>query len=89
MAPRPSVTVVYKAHQPMVGAGPVPDMVIRAEEPMPAVTTKEWPKEAQYIYMGQGRAVAEALWSHLPGGTIDQILRALLERRASLLAVRF
>lgn len=83
-----SVTVVYKA-QPMPGAAPGPDMVIRAEEPMPELATEEWLKEAQYIHVGQGRAVAEALWQHLPGGTIDQILRALLERRASLLAVRF
>lgn len=36
----------------------------------------------------EGRKIADALLEHLPGGTVDQVLRFLLEHHASLLIVR-
>jgi hypothetical protein len=79
------VTTVHKAN----GVGVIPNMIIRATEPIPDLRTPAWVQEAQDIHDRAGRRVAEALWQHLPGGTVDQVLRALLERRASLLSVRF
>lgn len=43
----------------------------------------------QAAYEHEGRTLAEALWQHLPGGTIDQLLIALLKHRASLLVVPY
>lgn len=37
----------------------------------------------------QGAALAAALWGSLPGGTLDELIANLLQRRASLFRVRF
>jgi len=69
----------------------VPDLVITANAAMPEIvhpSSPGWELLARDRYEQEGRLVAEALWQHLPGGTVDQILMALLERRASLLRVR-
>lgn len=43
----------------------------------------------QAFYQQEGRALQQALCRHLPGGTIDQLLVALLEHHASLLVVPY
>jgi hypothetical protein len=41
------------------------------------------------ILKSEGEAICEALYAHLPGGVIDQLLVALLIRKASLFRVTF
>lgn len=40
-------------------------------------------------FQHDGTELAQALWMHLPGGTLDALLGELLQRRASQLRVRF
>ncbi len=74
----------YKASD--VGSVKVEPMTITAHRPPPSHKSI---KVAARAHRREGRMVADALWHHLPGGTVDQILLRLLERRASLLRVRF
>jgi hypothetical protein len=37
----------------------------------------------------QGRRLCDALFATLPGGTLDQLLRFMMEKRATLFVVRF
>ena len=46
-------------------------------------------EQAQRTFTAQGRALGEAIFAHLPGGTVDALLCYMLEKRASLLRVRF
>lgn len=41
------------------------------------------------VYATDGQQIADLLWDMLPGGTIDQLLMQLMERRAALLRVGF
>jgi hypothetical protein len=59
---------------------------IVADQPFPTVKTLE---EAASLHTLKGRELAQALVDTLPGGTVDAVLRHLLEHRASLLAVRW
>ena len=45
--------------------------------------------KAREVYHEQGQILADALWSALPGGTLDILIARLLERRASLFRVPF
>lgn len=47
------------------------------------------PGQARVFYNQQGAILADALWSALPGGTLDVVIARLLERRASLFRVPF
>jgi hypothetical protein len=65
-------------------------LVVRVTEP---ITTPSYAldtgEELRRLYDEQGRMLAEHLWASLPGGTMDQLLVRLLERRASLFRVPF
>lgn len=41
------------------------------------------------VYATDGQQVADLLWDSLPGGTIDALIIALMQRRASLMRVGF
>ena len=41
------------------------------------------------FFASEGAALAEAIWSSCPGGTVDALIQALLARRGSLLRVTF
>jgi hypothetical protein len=86
---KPIVTVVHKASP--TGRVHVPDMVIKTDGVWPDVRDLEdgWEKRIIVKHEAEGRAIAEAMWRSLSGGTVDQVLLALMERRASLLRVRF
>ena len=63
-------------------------------EPARIAAQEEIPKildvgRARQLYNEQGQVLADALWSALPGGTLDVLLARLLERRASLFRVPF
>jgi len=44
---------------------------------------------ARKIYKNQGEMIGNALYNSLPGGTIDELLIFLLEKKASFFKVRF
>lgn len=46
-------------------------------------------KDAMEVHRAQAKELADALYHTLPGGTLDQLLREMLERKASQLVVRF
>jgi hypothetical protein len=69
----------------LLGDEPTPTLIIRAEEEMPEAVNA---REHELALEREGRTLATALWDHLPGGVVDQVLCALLERRASKLRVK-
>lgn len=67
-----------------IGSQKITPLTIVATSPTP---TFEDLRSAAAHHRAEGEKIAQAIWEHLPGGTVDQVLRALLERRASLLIV--
>lgn len=49
----------------------------------------DYARKAYGRFASEGAALAEAIWSACPGGTIDALIAALLARRASLFRVPF
>lgn len=79
---------VYRA-QPL--GDRVPDMCIATNGVMPDSTAKGTAtlEEGMTIFKRQAKELADALYASLPGGTLDQLLREMLERKASQFVVRF
>lgn len=65
---------------------PVADLHIVATKPFPDIKDHD---EALGTHDTDARFVVSALLASLPGGTVDAVLRLLLEHRASLLRVRW
>ena len=65
--------------------GGVPARIAALEEIPKVLDTGK----ACQLYEHQGQVLADALWSALPGGTLDVLLARLMERRASLFRVPF
>lgn len=77
---------IYKASS--VGAEAVPDLELRATETAPEIgPIISWEEAYRRFYYVQGVEIVRQLRASLPGGTIDGILLALLESKASLLRV--
>ena len=68
------------------GSSSPPNLKIIVESQMPDNFSIEAARE---IYTAEAKVLADALLKSLPGGTIDQLLAELLERKASLLRVPF
>jgi hypothetical protein len=77
------ISMVFKA-QPMGDA--VPHLCLAATQDFPDPVGLI---EARQLHVADATTVVDALFASLPGGTLDQILRLMLERRASYLVVRF
>lgn len=75
----------YKA-QPTLGDQEVPTTVITFEDCVPHHNTLE---AMAREYEEQGKALADTLFEILPGGTVDALLRHMMEKRASLFRVHF
>jgi hypothetical protein len=81
-----STVRIYKAQQTIVGdRQPAPTTIVIDEE-IPAVPSLV---DARKLYQREAARLANALFDALPGGTLDQLLAEMLERKASLLRVRF
>ncbi len=83
-------TTVFKAQA--IGAQVIPDLELTATEPMPDLHRGWTPAELQAHaerFEHQAAQVVSALYASLPGGTLDQILRLMLTRKASQFIVRF
>lgn len=70
---------------------PPEPVVIRIEGAAPGIDHSlpggEYARIAGERFVAQGEALAEAIWSACPGGTVDALLVALLARSASRLRV--
>lgn len=69
-----------------VGKASVPTLAIHVIDEIPDNMELE---AVRNLYDEQGKTLCDALFSHLPGGTIDALIRNLLERRASLFRIPF
>ena len=81
-----TATMLYKA-QP-IGES-YPDLCLVATHEIPTPRAHVDPDEHKHIFESDAAAVVSALYASLPGGTLDQILRLMLERKASQFIVRF
>lgn len=79
-----TAVLVHKA-QPFRDT-PVANLQLVATEPFPEINNL---MAARDTHDADGRLVVSALLASLPGGTVDAVLRLLLEHRASLLRVRW
>jgi len=78
------VTMAFKAQ----GVG-VPPLCIAATNEMPDYKHGTDLATHARIHVDDAERIVAALYNSLPGGTLDQILRLLLERKASQFVVRF
>lgn len=71
----------------------VEPVLIRIEHEAPELPrdlpSGEYAKRAGARFASEGAALAEAIWSSCPGGTVDALIAALLARRGSLFRVTF
>lgn len=65
----------------------VPVLRINATSEMPELSTLPSGHATREIFIADGRAIADALHQHLPGGTFSQVLIRLLEITATSLHV--
>lgn len=78
------VTMAFKAQ----GVA-VPHLCIAATQVMPDYRPNADLGAHAQLHVTDAQNIVKALYESLPGGTLDQILRLLLERKASQLVVRF
>jgi hypothetical protein len=78
------VVWVWKA-QPH-GTDEAEDLRIEADTAMPGNLSRA---DGRKLHRRDARAIVTALLASLPGGTVDEVLRMLLEHRASLLRVKW
>lgn len=68
-------------------SGPIEDLVVMVGHP--AALLHKNLEDAATFFKQEGEELANALYNSLPGGTMDQLLAALLRRRASLFVIPF
>lgn len=83
-AVEPVVKEVYLLRASPFGVNDTPELKITVEGKIPENLSIENYRE---LYAAQAKELADVLLKSLPGGTIDQLLAELLERKASLLRV--
>jgi hypothetical protein len=64
-------------------------VTIHIERRVPAINHPDAARVGYARFASEGAALAEAIWSACPGGTVDALIAALLTRRASLFRVTF
>ena len=79
-----TVYTVYIA-RPMGPDIPVPPLHITGEVPMPPTSSLQ---EARAVYERDAAVLVDALHESLPGGTWDRLVAKMVEKHASLLALR-
>lgn len=83
------VAMVFKA-QRTISNKPVPDLMLAATQEMPSVDAGQVVlSEVRKVHVTDAETIVNALEASLPGGTLDQVLRLLLERKATYLVVNW
>lgn len=82
---------IYKAQS--IGDKKAESVTITIETEIPDIkkdiSSNDFYKEAHKLYKNQAESLGNALYNSLPGATIDELLIFFLEKRASVLKVRF
>lgn len=81
-------TVDIRRAQPINDHGGEPT-VIRIVEEVPSLESVWAAEEARAMFAADATRLVDALYAALPGGTLDELLMRLLQRRASLFRVGF
>ena len=63
------------------------DCVIHINRSIPGYEDSDWEKESLEFFEQEATEIVDALQNHLPGGTLDAVLRELCKRKACLLRV--
>ena len=79
---------VHKAGR-LRGETPVEVLTIVCDQEMPEITGDNTVATLRSIFQNDGKALADAMFEHLPGGTIDELLAEMMTRRASMFRVSF
>ncbi len=76
---------------PLRAGTPVEPLIVEIAEPIPELksSSEGFLDEYRITFRDQGRKLAKALIDHLPGGTVDQLLVALLDHKANLFRVGY
>lgn len=82
-------TAVRIAKAQRIGDTQTPDLMITAVEELRCDDSPDGASRHMLTFTEDAIAVVSAMYATLPGGTLDQILRLMLERKASQLIVRF
>jgi hypothetical protein len=77
-------TVNIYAAQHIRDDDPPRDVTIVIHHPMPERYNIQ---DARAFFASEAAALANALWNSLPGGTVDALLVALLDRQRSVLVI--
>ena len=83
---RKAVVVTVGKAQRLAPSDEVPNLCIVATDEVENTPSLE---SAMAIYTEQAEKIVSALYTSLPGGTMDQILIKLLEKKASFFKVKF
>ena len=67
---------------------PVEPATIHIDLPQPHDRGTDWAARARQRHCADALALADALWSSLPGAVVDELLGEMLSRRAPQLRVR-
>jgi len=82
---------IFKAQR--TGGKVVEDLTVVAEHTIPELAPgapePDWQRQAMALHDGDALRLEEALYTSLPGGTYDALLRRMLLRRASFFRVPF
>ena len=63
------------------------DCRIDINSPIPIYSDSDWEEKSLAFFEIQATLIVDALQTHLPGGTLDAVLRELCKRKACLLRV--
>lgn len=73
-----------------IGTETVPPLTLVFDQPLPDdITGPDWERRRLELYTTEGKALADALREHLPGGLFDALMVAMLEHKRSLFRVRW
>ena len=78
-------TIIVAKAAPDVVATVVEDCTIEICDPTPNFDGDDYPLTSLEFFEGQASVIVDALQTHLPGGTLDAVLRELCKRKACLL----
>lgn len=84
------VGMVFKANR--VGSVDTPNLFLAATNEIPDLprgASDDALRGNMQTFVTDAETVVNALYASLPGGTLDQVLRLMLERKASQYVVRF
>lgn len=85
-------TIIVSKADGIIDGEPIESIALEISGPLEhfeGLNLEEHLKAHRDYYQIQAKTIADILFKHLPGGTIDQLLCEMLQKRAVLLRVPF